>query len=179
VRVAAATQAVAEEAAIVSKSASLEQLQAFAGRGFLYALLDACDEPAVPKRCAELTEARAVSLYRGDKAVEYAHLAPYLAQLDESDIEWIQTKLWMAPWGYFVIARSDLATLRSHFRRYLTVKLPDNSKVLFRFYDPRVVKTFLGASDPPTIRQFFGPAQGFAITSAADLTSVELLTSAA
>ncbi len=117
-----------------------------------------------------------MSLYRGDKAVEYAH---YLAQLDESDIEWIQTKLWMAPWGYFVIARSDLATLRSHFRRYLTVKLPDNSKVLFRFYDPRVVKTFLGASDPPTIRQFFGPAQGFAITSAADLTSVELLTSAA
>jgi hypothetical protein len=162
---------------IQERPLSLDQLRGFAEKGTLYALLDACDEPSVPKRCAKAGEARAVSLYRGEKAKEYAHLAPYIAQIDPSDLEWIQKKLWAAPWGYFVLTRADLTSLRSHFRRYLTVKLPNGSKVLFRFYDPRVVRTYLESSDAATTRQFFGPVQGLGI-SGAKSDEVSLLTPA-
>jgi hypothetical protein len=175
VAIAAAEETRGSDRMIQERPVTLDQLQSFALQGTLYALLDACDEPTVPKRCAELGESRAVSLYRGEKATEFAHLAPYLAQLDKRDVEWIQKKLWASPWGYFVLARSDLATLRSHFRRYLTVKLPDGSKVLFRFYDPRVIRTYLGASDLATTRQFFGPVQGLGL-SGAGLADVTLLT---
>ncbi len=155
-------------------SLPVNQLREMAERGTLFALLDACDEPAVPKRCLEMTEARAVSLYRGKPAVEFAHVAPYLAHLNPADIEWIQAKLWTAPWGYFVIAPTDLATLRTHFRHFLKVKLPDGREVLFRFYDPRVLRTYLSSSDPGAVRQFFGPVQKFGLGSASDLTTIEL-----
>jgi hypothetical protein len=161
---------------IQEKAVSLEQLRTLANSGNLYALLDACDEPAVPKRCRQMTAARAVSLYRGDAAVEFGHVAPYLAHLNPDDIDWILAKLWSAPWGYFVIARSDLATLRTHFRHFLKVKLPDNTKVLFRFYDPRVVRTYLDASDLPTRRQFFGPVQALGLTQAGTPDWIQLLT---
>jgi hypothetical protein len=164
---------------IQEKPVSLEQLRTLANSGDLYALLDACDEPAVPNRCQQMTEARAVSLYRGSAAVEFAHVAPYLAHLNSDDIDWILSKLWSAPWGYFVIARSDLATLRTHFRHYLRVKLPDNTKVLFRFYDPRVVHTYLNASDHATTRQFFGPVRALGLAQAGTPDSVQLITPAA
>lgn len=156
--------AAVREAAITSQIATLEQLQGFAVEGVLYALLDACDEPSVPVRCDEM-ESRAVSLYRGDAQTSYRNIAPYLAQISIHEFDWLLSKLWPSPWGYFVIARSDLATLRTHFRRYLTVKLPDGKKVLFRFYDPRVLKTFLASSQPQEIRDFFGPARAFGVSA--------------
>jgi hypothetical protein len=164
---------VVEEAAIVSQTATIEQLQGFAQDGVLYALLDACDEPSVPVRCDELST-RAVSLYRGEAETNYRNIAPYLAQISIHEFEWILTELWPNHWGYFVIARSDLSTLRTHFRRYLTVKLPDGKKVLFRFYDPRVLKTFLASSQPQEIRDFFGPARAFGVSSPGQIETVSL-----
>jgi hypothetical protein len=148
-----------------AKSATMEQLRGLAAEGSLYALLDACDEPAVPEHCEAMTAQRAISLYRGKAQEEYWHIAPYLAHLAAADLEWIAEKLWRLPWGYFVVANSDLDTLRTHFRRFLTVKLHDGSEVLFRFYDPRVLKTFLESSQPHEVHEFYGPARAFAVNS--------------
>ncbi len=160
-------------AAIRSQPATIEQLQGFAQEGVLYALLDACDEPSVPVRCDEMGP-RAVSLYRGEAETNYRNIAPYLAQITIHEFDWLLTELWKSPWGYFVIARSDLATLRTHFRRYLTVKLPDGKKVLFRFYDPRVLKTFLESSEPQEVTEFYGPVRAFGVSSPGDTETVGL-----
>jgi hypothetical protein len=48
------------------------------------------------------------------------------------------------PWGYYVSASVDLLTLRKSLRRYNLVQIPGTpGKVLFRYWDPRVMATFL------------------------------------
>ncbi len=137
-----------------TSTATLADLAKLASQGVLFALIDACDEPDVPPRCAEMGPPRAVSLYRGNAEKDFAAFAPYLTQLKPEDVDWISEKLWAKAWGYFVIARSDLGTLRTHFRHFLEVVV-EGKKMFFRFYDPRVLRTFLETSDPQAIRQFF------------------------
>ncbi len=130
----------------------------------IFAFLDACDEPLIPPKVLELG-ARAISLYRGLAEQEYAYLAPYVVEVDEELIAWIQEALAGTPWGYFMLTGKEcsLLELRKHFRRFLTVKLPDQKKVLFRFYDPRVISTFLETTEKQDLSAFFGPVDSFCL----------------
>ena len=48
------------------------------------------------------------------------------------------------PWGYFVHASIDIASLRYALLRFNLVELPNPRRtVLFRYWDPRVMKMFL------------------------------------
>ena len=144
---------------VATEIASLSDLRNLATKRQLYAILDACDAPAVPQKAKELGEENAVSLYRGEAEEDYWAIAPYLISVDSSVFDWIASTLWEQPWGIFVIAEANLQTLRSHFRKFLTVSLPDGEKVYFRFYDPRVVQQFLPTCNHAEIREFFGPVQ--------------------
>ncbi|MGE5141662.1 MAG: DUF4123 domain-containing protein, partial [Rudaea sp.] len=140
--------------------------------GSLYAVLDACDEPRVPEKTSHLRD-RAVSLYRGSAERDFWAIAPYLVQIDEPVFDWIVGNLWGNPWGVFLVAPVDLATLRKHLRRFLTVHDAEGRAMYFRFYDPRVLITFLSACDTTEVSQFFGPAASFAIT--AEYPSVKVI----
>ncbi|MBX3438077.1 MAG: DUF4123 domain-containing protein [Planctomycetaceae bacterium] len=129
----------------------------------VYALLDACDEPRIPARMREIGSDRAASLYRGAAERDYWAIAPYVAQLDEQLLSWIMNDLAGSPWGVFVVADVSLPQLRKHFRRFLLVEGPDGRQLYFRFYDPRVLPTFLQTCTPSEAEQFFGPVTGFAI----------------
>ncbi|HUR44658.1 MAG TPA: DUF4123 domain-containing protein, partial [Candidatus Saccharimonadales bacterium] len=50
---------------------------------------------------------------------------------------------------------------RDHLRQFHTVELPDQRTVLFRYYDPRVLRTFLPACNAAELETFFGPVQTF------------------
>jgi hypothetical protein len=158
-----------------SSSITIDQLRRLAKEGTLYALLDACDEPQIPQRCREMPSDRAACLYEGRGLAEFWHVAPYIFQLTLDDLEWIGRNLWNKPWGYFIIARSDLFSLRTHFRRFLTVPRPEGKVMLFRFYDPRVIKPFLAARTLEQVIEFYGPAKGFALTVPFNLATVELV----
>jgi hypothetical protein len=139
----------------------LSDLHQLASQHRLYAVLDACDAPAVPPKAKELGEENAVSLYRGEAEEEYWAIAPYLIRADSSALDWIANSLWEQPWGIFVVAEANLETLRTHFRKFLTVRLPDGEKVYFRFYDPRVIKQFLPTCNHAELAEFFGSVQKF------------------
>jgi hypothetical protein len=48
------------------------------------------------------------------------------------------------PWGYYVSSSVDLLTLRKSLRRYNLVQITGMpGEVLFRYWDPRVMATFL------------------------------------
>jgi len=128
--------------------------------GTLYAVLDACDEPRVPEKVRELGD-RAVSLYRGHAERDYWAIAPYLAQADGALLDWVVENLWNDPWGILAAAPVDLPALRKHFRRFLTVRNPAGKPMYFRFYDPRVLPTFLSTCTPEEAAEFFGAIQGF------------------
>lgn len=129
----------------------------------LFAILDACDEPRVLAKVSELGSARAVSLYRGWAEQDYRDIAPYLVQVDEALLNWIGKTLWDDPWGVFAVAKTGLHELRRHFRRFLLVQDPEGKQMYFRFYDPRVLTTFLDNCDAGEAEQFFGPVAAYGV----------------
>lgn len=146
---------------------SVTQLRQRAGAGKVFAVLDACDTPEVPRRLRALGEERAVSLYRGRAEEELWGIAPYLARLDVELLDWITHSLWSEPWGIIALAEAELEELRRHFRRFLVVESPAGEPWYFRFYDPRVLPAFLGACRDDELADLFGPVHAFGITDPA------------
>jgi hypothetical protein len=139
-----------------------------ASEGQVYAVLDACDAPAVPPKVKELGAENGVSLYRGEAEEDYWAIAPYLVRVDGPLLDWIVATLWEEPWGIFVVAEARLESLRTHFRKFLTVQMPDGGKVYFRFYDPRVLKQFLPTCNDAELGEFFDSIHAYASGVAGD-----------
>lgn len=132
-------------------------------RGSLFAILDACGAPAVPGKVRLLGLSRAVSLYRGRAEEDYFDIAPYLVKVDQELVEWIKATLGDEPWGIYLESGAEVETLRTHFRRFLTVKSPEGERMYFRFYDPRVLPKFLETCTVEELHQVFGPVVRFGI----------------
>jgi Domain of unknown function (DUF4123) len=145
---------------IARTAASVAELRAVAARGGLCAILDACDEPRVPIRVAELGP-NAAPLYQGKAQQELSAIAPYLVRVDPDTLAWITDALWTDPWGVFVFTDAPLEAVRTHFRRFLLVDAPDGGQWYFRFYDPRVLTKFLPTCDAAQVTDFFGPVEAF------------------
>jgi len=128
----------------------------------LYALLDASREPSVLKVILESKE-EYQSLYEGPQGAQLAHFAPYLVRVPQKSalLDTLVQQAWSKSWGVFVTSDTPLKDLRTHFRHFLTVKLPDGTQVYFRYYDPRVLRLFLPTCLPEETTQFFGPVKHF------------------
>jgi len=128
----------------------------------LYALLDASREPSVLKVIYESKE-EFQSLYEGAQGQQLAHFAPYLIRIPQKSalVETLAKQAWSKSWGVFVTCDLPLKDLRTHFRHFLNVKLPDGKQVYFRYYDPRVLRLFLPTCLPDETTQFFGPVKQF------------------
>lgn len=147
--------------ALTAVPGSIDELRAHAADGRLYAVLDACDTPAVPEKARELGERRAVSLYRGSADEMYWAIAPYLFAVDPALLDWIVETLWEEPFGIFAVADADLEEVRRHFRRFLVVHSPEGEQWYFRFYDPRVLGSFLRTCTEDQVDLIFGPVSSF------------------
>jgi hypothetical protein len=128
----------------------------------LYALLDASREPSVLKVILESKEEHQ-SLFEGTQGAQLAHFAPYLVRVPNKSplLNTLAEQAWSKSWGVFVTSDLPLKELRTHFRHYLNVKLPDGQQVYFRYYDPRVLRLFLPTCLPEEANQFFGPVKHF------------------
>ena len=130
----------------------------------LYALLDASREPSVLKVILESKE-EYQSLYEGPQGAQLTHFAPYLIRIPPKSalLDTLVNQAWSKSWGVFLTSDKPLKDLRTHFRHFLTVKLPDGQQVYFRYYDPRVLRLFLPTCLPEETAQFFGPVKQFLI----------------
>jgi hypothetical protein len=142
---------------LLEEKIPFERLGEIARTGTLWAILDACDAPEVPPKVHQLGSTKAVSLYKGQAGVAYSGIAPYLVSVDEALLAWIGQTLWTTPWGIFAQADGDLERLRTHFRKFLLVEDSKARRMYFRFYDPRVLQTFLRTCNDAELNEFFGP----------------------
>ena len=98
-------------------------------------------------------------LYHGEISPELELAAPYLVQLDYDDS--YSTKLidraWGASWGVFLKCDTSMSTLRRHLRTLLTVRDQRGKLLLFRYYDPRVLRVYLPTCLPDELKTVFGP----------------------
>ncbi len=94
---------------------------------------------------------------------DMAEVAPYLVELKEGApfTKWLLDQGWAQNWGIFVISESDLAEAWRHLRQHTRVFGPDRRRLYFRFYDPRVLNSFLPTCDGRQLADFFGRVELF------------------
>jgi hypothetical protein len=128
----------------------------------VFAVLDGASIPGLRQKFHVLKPEH-VCLYRGELQPDMAEVAPYLVRVPaRSELaEWIVGQGWGKHWGVFVLSRGDLHALRQHFRRFLTVHDDQGKPLLFRFYDPRVLRTYLPTCNGQELAAFFGQVDCF------------------
>jgi hypothetical protein len=98
-------------------------------------------------------------LYSGELKPDLAEVAPYLVRLEAGSefTQWVLEQGWGKHWGIFALSAGDLREMRRHFRRFLTVHDPSGKPLLFRYYDPRVLRTYLPTCNAEELSALFGP----------------------
>jgi hypothetical protein len=108
-------------------------------------------------------------LYRGQIPPELVEVAPYIVKLDSrsATVRKLSEHGVGRNWAVFLSSASPLAEIRTHFRRYLRVASEDRKRtMLFRFYDPRVLRLYLPTCTPRERAAFFGPVEAFFLETA-------------
>lgn len=148
--------------ALAKELIALADLERHAESGRLYAVLDACDAPAVPVLAEGLGPEHCLSLYRGDAEEKYWDIAPYLARVEPGPtFDWITQFSATEGWGILAVASCSFDQLRRHLRQFLKVRGPDGRQLYFRFYDPLVLAPFLATCTDEQLIQLFGPVESF------------------
>jgi hypothetical protein len=129
-----------------------------------FALLDGAGIPDLPGKLQQAPDLEFECLYSGELEPGVADMAPYIARLEAGT----EFAIWaMNGWGQqrgiFAHVPRDvgLPVLRRHFRKLNMVYGPDASPLLFRYYDPRVMRRFLSACEPDERKQMFGPVSSY------------------
>jgi hypothetical protein len=124
----------------------------------VYTILDGASVPDLPMALHD-HQPEHFCLYRGELEPDIEEVAPYLVRLerDAEFTDWIIEKGWGSHWGIFATARSDIRIMRRHFRTFLRVYDEEARPLLFRYYDPRVLRTYLPTCNETELSTMFGP----------------------
>jgi hypothetical protein len=137
----------------------------------VWAILDCARDPKI---WLALLESRLEfrCLYAGKLPRALEMNAPQLVELFPTSRllqRWLDEG-WGQAWGVFVRI-DDPANLRHHLRKFLKVQDEDGRRLLFRYYDPRVLRAYLPTCTPAETSFVFGPITAW-IVEAEDATGV-------
>lgn len=129
-----------------------------------YIILDAA------KTHARIVEAkrynqRHICLYSGEAEERLHSVAPWLFTFwfNSNFAEWYLANGGQQHWGILFESEADFKTVYLHLKKFLYVKTETGKKLYFRFYDPRVLPTFLETCELEQLIEFFGPISKFII----------------
>lgn len=122
-----------------------------------YVILDGASVPDLPVKLYELKPPN-YCLYRGELEPDMTYVAPYLVHVlpDSPFAKWLLKECWGKHWGIFMQSAVSLVGMRKHFRSLLIVNDAAGNPMLFRFYDPRVLLSFLPTCNDIELKRFFG-----------------------
>ena len=127
-----------------------------------YMVLDGASVPDLRMKLYEMRPPR-YCLLTGDLEPDMEEVAPYLVRLLPRTpfTEWVLKECWGKPWGIFAQSRHPIEEMRKHFRALMTVYDEKGNPMMFRFYDPRVLRQFLPTCNPGEIKIFYGNVDAF------------------
>ncbi len=128
-----------------------------------YAILDGAAIPELLDHLYADERPEFECLYRGDLEPDLAECAPYVVALqpEAAFTKWLLAEGWGKHWGIFALSSGDLRAMRRHFRNFLMVRNPEGKQVYFRFYDPRVLRTFLPTCNAGQAEIVLGPLASY------------------
>lgn len=102
-------------------------------------------------------------LYSGTLPPLLSMAAPYLVHLEYEyrDTRRFLRNAWGNHWGILLDCYEGMKIVRRHLRELLIVRDPAGQQMLFRYYDPRVLRTYLPTCTSSELRTVFGPVQRF------------------
>ena len=128
------------------------------GSGELYAVLDGARDRRVR---GFVFDSRAASwcLYRGELPAALENAAPWLLKLvpGQRYTEEFFERGWNQSWGIVLASTIPSRELRRHLRRFLVVRSEEGTRLVFRYYDPRVLRVYLPTCTPQESEIFLGP----------------------
>ena len=104
-------------------------------------------------------------LYSGDLPWQLQMTAPYLIQLHQDDqfMDYVIEHGWGHAWGIFLRSDNSMKNLRRHLRGFLLARDDSGRRLVFRYYDPRVLRNYLPTCWPEELRAFFGPVDSYVV----------------
>lgn len=107
-------------------------------------------------------------LIGGDVAPVLAATLPYIVRLQNDEplaVAWREAGAGQS-WGILLQSPQTLEQMRLHFKKFINAKLPDGTIALFRFYDPRVFRTYIRAATPEERAPWFKGVARYSVESA-------------
>lgn len=134
-----------------------------------YALLDGARDPRIRAK-VQGSGLEHACLWAGKLPEAMMSVAPWLVRLREDAplANDILENGFPASWGVLALSGGTLEELRRHFRRLLKVQDPRGNTLIFRFYDPRVLRVFLPTCTAGELATVFGPVGMFLMPSEGD-----------
>ena len=160
-----------------ASDAALAELRPRRDAGHLYAVIDA----ARSERALQLVEESVdpyASLYDGEAGRVFDDVAPYLVhfQRDSLLLERLVREGWGDAWGIFLESRASFDAVRRHLRQFLMVEVEgEPHRLFFRFYDPRVLKTFAEVITPEQRGEFMKQVEALLYEADDELRSLTAL----
>jgi hypothetical protein len=68
---------------------------------------------------------------------------------------------WGNSWGVFLRTETSIRELRRHLRGFLRVRDEAGRRMIFRYYDPRVLRAYLPTCWPEELETVFGPVESY------------------
>jgi hypothetical protein len=129
---------------------------------FVFAVLDGARDRRIYSSLVN-TYQETACLYRGELSPQAEANAPHLVRLDyqEKLTSFLLEHGWGNSWGIFFRCDDSFDAVRRHLRHFLRVQDEAGNKLVFRYYDPRVLRDFLPTCQPNELETFFGPIRKF------------------
>lgn len=129
----------------------------------VWMIVDSARDPQIYGLLLECFYSTHVCLFAGLLAPELKLTAPYLVPLDH---DYKKTRrflraAWGNNWGVYLRCNSRPDALRRHLRTLLTITDPQGRRLLFRFYDPRVLRRYLPSCNSGELQRIFGSIECF------------------
>jgi len=132
----------------------------------VYSVIDGAVLPALLGKLEE-HEGESTCLFRGELPFDLAEAAPYLVELKKNDAftEWLLKESLESTCCIFAYSDEKFIKLRKHFRSFMKIEGPDGKRLLFRFYDPCVLRVFLPVCTPENNDMMFAKVESYLMLS--------------
>lgn len=129
----------------------------------VFAVLDGASIPDLRNKLYEMRPPH-YCLFRGELEPDMAEVAPYVINLapGATFTDWVLNEANFGNhWGIFAHSRHSIKEMRRHCRALVTAYTEQGNPMIFRFYDPRVLRKFLPTCTDDELKTFFGNIETF------------------